>query len=138
MERCILAKKHPFFVHFWCKFIRLCKLFFKHFSSFFFYAEFKSFFRLNLWWAVLEIFNCKEPQNRFFKKFRKPSLKELKNKKKIKNRFRPLFGCITRWNEQKIKFDHRSSFEFCGPFGITVGEYIEEKIVVMIQNRLRF
>ena len=38
-----------------------------------------------------------------------------KNQKiKIKNRFRFLLNSCTRWN--KIKIDHRSSFEFRAPY----------------------
>ena len=75
------------------KSIRFCKKFFsKHFSSFFFYAEFNFFSDWNYDERFLRFFYCTEPHNRFFKKFKKPSLKL---KKKNLNRFRPLFGCST-------------------------------------------
>ena len=49
----------------------------------------------NYYERFLRFFNCTEPHNRYFKKLKKPSLKK---KIKNKNRFRPFFGCSTRWD----------------------------------------
>ena len=64
----------------------------------------------------MRFFNCTEPNIRFFKKLKKPSRKKFKKKEKIKNSFSPLFGCSTRCDEKKMKFNHRSSFEFRAPY----------------------
>ena len=62
----------------------------------------------------LRFFNCTEPHNRFFKKFKKPSLKKFK--KKLKIVLNLFLGALQDGMKKKRKFDHRSTFEFRAPF----------------------